>query len=113
MAIMNKGQLIDEIKDTYFTLAFDYDYDESEPKGLNSKNKNDLVNILIKLRKKYFEIDDEAITHIENKTKKEFDDSHQAELSMEEILSLDIYKLSNTVLDREEYSVSPQVDCNE
>ena len=73
MAIMNKGQLIDEIKDTYFTLAFDYDYDESEPKGLNSKNKNDLVNILIKLRKKYFEIDDEAITHIENKTKKELD----------------------------------------
>jgi hypothetical protein len=52
------------------------------------------------------------MTHIEEMTKKEFNDSHQAELSMEEILSLGIYKLSPAVLEREEYSVPPEVDCN-
>ena len=110
--IMNKKQLLDEIQDTYFTLAFDYDYDEHEPKGLSSKKKDDLVKILIKLRGEYFKIDEHAKTHIENMTKREFDDAHQAELSLEEVLSLDIYKLSADVLAREEYSEPPVVDCN-
>jgi hypothetical protein len=111
-AIMNKEQLVEAIKDTYFTLSFDYDFKEPEPKGLNSKNKKDLVAILIKMREQYFTIDNEAMTHIEEMTKKEFNDSHQAELLMEEILLLDIYKLSPAVLEREEYSVPPEVDCN-
>jgi hypothetical protein len=52
-AIMNKEQLVEAIKDTYFTLSFDYDFEEPEPKGLNSKNKKDLVAILIKMREQY------------------------------------------------------------
>lgn len=52
-AIMNKEQLVEAIKDTHFTLSFDYDFEEPEPKGLNSKNKKDLVAILIKMREQY------------------------------------------------------------
>jgi hypothetical protein len=110
---MDKKQLLDEIQDTYFTLAFDYDYDKQEPKGLGSKKKDDLVKILIKLREEYFKIDEHSKTHIENNmTKREFDDAHQAELSLEEVLSLDIYKLSADVLAREEYSEPLVVDFN-
>jgi hypothetical protein len=105
--LMTKPQLIDEIKDTWFTLSFEYDQDEDEPepKKLTSMKKHELVNILIALREK-------AKTHIKETTKHEFDEAHQPELSLEEILSLDMYKLSANVLARDEYTVPPAVNCN-
>lgn len=113
--LMIKPQLIDEIiKDTWFTLSFEYDQDEDEPepKKLTSMKKHELVNILIALHEKYFQIDNEAKTHIKETTKREFDEAHQPELSLEEILSLDMYKLSANVLARDEYTVPPAVNCN-
>jgi hypothetical protein len=104
--LMTKPRLIDEIKDTWFTLSFEYDQDdEPEPKKLTSMKKHELVNILIALREK-------AKTHIKETTKHEFDEAHQPELSLEEILSLDMYKLSANVLARDEYTVPPVVNCN-
>ena len=94
--------LKEEIKDTHFTLTVDLDYEEPEPRM--SGNKDELVKRLIALRTKWFQLDDESAAYLEDKAKQEFDDDHQPELSMEQVVSLDIYKLSQDVLAREEYT---------
>ena len=109
--MLTKAQVIEEIQDTHFTLQIDYEYECSLPKGLNSKKKNQLVELLIELRKEYFQRDSEAKAYIEEQTKRECDETYQAELSMADVLSSSIYQLSETVLERSEYSTAPDVDC--
>jgi hypothetical protein len=57
---MNKEQLLNAIKDVHFTLTFDLDHDEDLPRGLNSKKKDALIELLIKYRKQHFRLDKEA-----------------------------------------------------
>jgi hypothetical protein len=60
--------------------------------------------MLIQKRKKHFRIDPEARTHIEQQTKSEFDADHQAELSLSDVLQLDIYRLNADVWERDRYT---------
>ena len=69
-----------------------------------SGKKDELVERLINLRTRWFDLDNEAAAYLEEKARQEFDDDHQPQLSMEEVISLDIYKLSQDVLAREEYT---------
>ena len=109
--VLTKAQVIEEIQDTHFTLQIDYGYEGPLPKGLSSKKKNQLIELLIELRSEYFQRDSEAKVYIEEQTKRECDETYQAELSMVDILSSSIYQLSETVLERREYSTAPDVDC--
>jgi hypothetical protein len=102
--LMNKEQLLNAIKDVHFTLTFDLDQDEELPRRLNSKKKDALIELLIKYRKQYFRLDKEAKAHIEEVTAREFDEDHQAELSIDQVLDLDIYKLSEHVMSKQRYS---------
>jgi hypothetical protein len=103
--LMNKEQLQAAINEVYFTLRFDQGQDElEEPRGLKSKKKDELIKLLIDLRKQLYKLDEDAKTHIEEEAKRQFDEDHQAELSIEEVLKLDIYKLNPQVLQRERYS---------
>lgn len=107
--LMNKEQLVSAIKEVHFTLTFDLDQEEELPRGLNSKKKNVLIELLIKYRKQHFRHDKEAKAHLEEEAKREFDEDHQAEMPMEEVLELDIYKLSADVMEKERYSSPVQL----
>jgi hypothetical protein len=43
---------------------------------------------------------------LKRKAKRQFDEDHQAELSIDEVLKLDIYKLNPQVFAKERYSAS-------
>lgn len=60
--------------------------------------------MLIEKRKKHYKIDKDAKAYIEEQAKKEFDADHQAELSISEVLDLDIYKLDGAVWERPRYN---------
>jgi hypothetical protein len=104
--VLTADQLKDAIQDTRFTLNLDLEIDPPEPelKGLKSMKKPTLLNHLIRLRKRYFELDPEAKEHIQERTKQEFEEEQQCGLTMEEILDLDIMKLCDEVLSRERYN---------
>jgi hypothetical protein len=66
--------------------------------------KNDYVLKLIELRKLYFELDIGAKEHIAERTKMEFEAEQQPGMTADDILQLEIYKLSDEVLSNERYS---------
>ncbi|KAL7508494.1 hypothetical protein ACHAXN_007408 [Cyclotella atomus] len=105
--LMKKEQLLAAISEVYFTLRFDLGKDElEEPRGLKSKKKDELIKLLIDFRKQLYKLDEDAKTHIEEEAKRQFDEDHQAELSIDEVLKLDIYKLNPQVFAKERYSAS-------
>lgn len=104
--LMNKDKLVAAIKDVHFTLTFELEQDEEPelPNRLDSKKKDVLIAMLIEKRKKHYKIDKDAKAYIEEQAKKEFDADHQAELSISEVLDLDIYKLDGAVWERPRYN---------
>jgi hypothetical protein len=89
------SELTEEIEDIIVTLP------ELRKTGMK---KNDYVLKLIELRKLYFELDIGAKEHIAERTKLEFEAEQQPGMTADDILQLEIYKLSEEVLSNERYS---------
>jgi hypothetical protein len=103
--LMNKDKLIAAIKEVHFTLTFELKQDEEElPNRMDGRRKDELIRMLIQKRKNHFRIDKEARTYIEQQAKSEFDADHQAELSLSDVLQLDIYRLNADVWERDRYT---------
>jgi hypothetical protein len=103
--LMNKDKLIAAIKEVHFTLTFELEQDEEElPNRMDGRRKDELIRMLIQKRKNHFRIDKEARTYIEQQAKSEFDADHQAELSLSDVLQLDIYRLNADVWERDRYT---------
>ena len=65
-----------------------------------------MLDKLIELRTKYFSLDQEEKEHYTEHTTREFEEEA---VSMEDVIALDIYQLSDEVFGWERYSSAPEV----
>ena len=68
-----------------------------------------MLDKLIELGTKYFSLDQEEKEHYTEHTTREFEEEHPGAVSMEDVIALDIYQLSDEVFGWERYSSAPEV----
>jgi hypothetical protein len=98
-------ELAEEIEDTILTLNLDLEHDPPIPElRRTGMKKEGYILKLIELRKRHFELDILAKEHIADRTKMEFEAEQQPGLTIDDIVQLEIYKLSDEILSNERYS---------
>jgi len=107
--IMKKDAIFAEIEALHLTLTVDFEEGESDITPLKNAKKGKMLDKLIELRTKYFSLDQEAKEHYTELTTREFEEEHPGAVSMEDVIALDIYQLSDEVFGWERYSSAPEV----